>query len=294
MDVKNKLKHLMTENNISFSTVAKSTGLSASTINLWANDKYIGNNQRIADKINNYILRELEAEQNSNKNVSFIQLSTSRYVQEIARLCHTKGDLGVCYGDAGLGKTYAVKKYANDYPDAILIEVDCSFTAKSTLLEIHKKLCLSAKGSIYSLMCEIVAELQGSGRLLIIDEAEHLPHRALELLRRIQDKTGAGLLLVGMPQLVENLRGKKNEYRQLYSRVDWGKSINNLNLSDVEKSLDAADLDVNLAPVFFKFSYGNIRTLSKLINRSKSVAKINQRQSVDSQIIGQAAQLLIV
>ena len=46
-------------------------------------------------------------------------------------------------------------------------------------------------------MNEVVNKLNNSGRLLIIDEAENLPYRALEITRRIHDKTAVGVLLVG-------------------------------------------------------------------------------------------------
>ena len=58
-------------------------------------------------------------------------------------------------------------------------------------------------------------------RLLIVDEAENLPYRALEITRRIHDKTGVGVLLIGRSILLENLKGYNNQYDQLYSRVKY-------------------------------------------------------------------------
>jgi DNA transposition AAA+ family ATPase len=40
-----------------------------------------------------------------------------------------------------------------------------------------------------------IAALRDSGRLLMVDEAENLPYRALETLRRIHDKSGIGMVL---------------------------------------------------------------------------------------------------
>ena len=127
---------------------------------------------------------------------------------------------------------------AKNYIDAILIESDSGYTAKSLLLEIHKRLSLSAKGSVYDLMGEVVNKLNQSGRLLIIDEAENLPYRALEITRRIHDKTGIGILLVGRNILFKNLLGFNDEYEQLFSRVKYHKALDKLLLQDVDKILE--------------------------------------------------------
>lgn len=52
---------------------------------------------------------------------------------------------------------------------------------------------------------DIVDKLKSSGRLIIIDEAEHLPYKSLELVRRIYDKANVGILLVGMPATIKLL-----------------------------------------------------------------------------------------
>ena len=57
----------------------------------------------------------------------------------------------------------------------------------------------------------IVKKLKGSGRMIIIDEAEHLPYKALELLRRVHDKAGMGVLLVGLPRLIHKIMEGRGE-----------------------------------------------------------------------------------
>ncbi|MEV9348723.1 ATPase, partial [Klebsiella pneumoniae] len=68
----------------------------------------------------------------------------------------------------------------------------------------------------------------------LIDEAENLPYRALEVIRRIHDKAGVGVVLAGMPRLIINLKGKRGEYAQLYSRVGFA--------LDLQEKLPQADL----------------------------------------------------
>ena len=216
-----------------------------------------------------------------------------KFINEIGRTCHTKGKIGVCAGRAGLGKTVAVKEYTKNFLDAILIESDSGYTAKSLLLEIHKRLGLSGKGCAYDLMNEVVNKLNNSGRLLIIDEAENLPYRALEITRRIHDKTGIGVLLVGRNVLFENLRGYNNQYDQLYSRVKYHKLLDGLHIKDVKKILLAAGQDPELAEIYLQYSDGNTRRLEHLISHSISLAKFNGNDKVDGTVIKETSKMLM-
>ena len=292
MDIKTELRELMDTLKISMTYVSTGTGIAKSTISMWLNDNYNGNVDKIADKINNFIRREKERA--INVELPITDISISKYISEIGRLCHTKGKIGVCAGRAGLGKTIAVKEYTKSFLDTILIESDSGYTAKSLLLEIHKRLGLSGKGCAYDLMNEVVNKLHNSGRLLIIDEAENLPYRALEITRRIHDKTGVGVLLVGRNILFENLRGYNNQYDQLYSRVKYHKLLDKLLLQDVIKILESAGQNTELAETYLLYSDGNTRRLEHLISHSISIAKINGKAEVDSAVIKHTSKLLMV
>ncbi len=290
MDIRRQLKDLMDVKGISIGYIATATGIAKSTISMWLNDNYKGDNVKLADKINNFIQRESER---TNNDLPFVDISISKYIFEIARLCHTQSGIGVCIGKAGLGKTVAVKNYTKVHMDTILIESDSGYTAKSLLREIHKRLGLSDKGSVYDLMNEVIRKLNQSGRLLIVDEAENLPYRALEITRRIHDKTGIGVLLVGRRPLLDNLKGTKQEYDQLYSRVEYCKLLKSPLLQDVEKILNSIGQDSNLAETYLQYSLGNTRRLGHLISHSISVAKFNGLPVVDRAVIKKTSELLM-
>ena len=177
--------------------------------------------------------------------------------------------------------------------DSILIESDSGYTAKSLLKEIHRRLGLAGKGSVYDLMDEVIRKLNQSGRLLIIDEAENLPYRALEITRRIHDKTGVGILLVGRGILLENLKGYNNQYDQLYSRVKFTKIIDKILIQDVIKILESIGQNVKLAEKYLFYSDGNTRRLEHLISHSISIAKFNGKAEVDDVVIKQTSKLLM-
>lgn len=291
MDIRAELRDLMDSKNYSLAFISTATGIAKSSISMWLNGNYKGDNAKLTDKINNFIQREQE--RSGNDELPIVDISIVKYISEIGRLCHTKGKIGVCVGRAGLGKTVAVKEYTKNALDAILIESDSGYTAKSLLKEIHRRLALSGKGSVYDLMGEVVNKLNQSGRLLIIDEAENLPYRALEITRRIHDKTGVGVLLVGRNILFENLRGFNNQYDQLYSRVKYHKLLDRLLIQDVVKILESAGQDPKLAETYLQYSDGNTRRLEHLITHSISVAKFNGKAAVDVAVIKQTSKLLM-
>lgn len=291
MDIRAELRELMDSHNYSTAFIANATGLAKSTISMWLNGNYNGKNDKITDAMNNFIQREKE--RSVENDLPFVDISIVKYVSEIGRLCHTQGKIGVCVGRAGLGKTVAVKKYTKDFQDSILIESDSGYTAKSLLKEIHRRLGLSGKGSVYDLMDEVVRKLNQSGRLLIVDEAENLPYRALEITRRIHDKTGVGVLLIGRSILLENLKGYNNQYDQLYSRVKYTKIIDRLLIQDVIKILESIGQDTKLAETYLLYSDGNTRRLEHLISHSISVAKFNRKAMVDETVIKQTSKLLM-
>ena len=283
MDIRAELRDLMEKNSYSTAYISTATGLAKSTISMWLNGTYNGKNDKVTDAINNFIQRERERAVEND--LPFVNISIVKYISEIARLCHTQGKIGVCVGRAGLGKTVAVKKYTQEFLDSILIESDSGYTAKSLLKEIHRRLGLSGKGSVYDLMGEVVRKLNQSGRLLIIDEAENLPYRALEITRRIHDKTGVGVLLIGRGILLENLKGYNNQYDQLYSRVKYTKIIDSLLIQDVIKILETIEQNTELAETYLQYSGGNTRRLEHLISHSISIAKFNGKAEVDNAVI---------
>ena len=288
---KAELKDLMETYELTNVYVAKATGLSTTTVSMWINGTYKGDNTKVTEKIKNFIKRENA--RYANWSIPIVEISIMEMVKEIARLCHTCGRIGVCVGVAGLGKTVAAKDYVSRYMDAILIESDYSYTARSLLLELHHKLGLSCKGSAYNLMNEVVDKLKNSGRLIIIDEAENLRREALEMTRRIHDKTGVGLLLIGREVLLNNLRGHENQFDQMYSRVMYKKNLENLVLNDIQMLLKSAGQKIDLAKTYLVSCRGNTRRLEHLICNSINVAELNGSNEVDEAIVKETSKMLM-
>ncbi len=293
-DLRQDLKILMEERGLSQTVVARALGLSVATLSQWLSATYKGNVSKVDGDVKGFLQRQKERLKSRKKEIDFVMTTTASRLFEVARICHLDGEIGVAYGEAGIGKTMASKEYAAKNSDVILIEADLGYTARALFTDLHRRVGLDGSGTVHDMFNDVVLKLSGSGRLIVIDEAEHLPYRALELLRRIYDKAGVGILLVGMPRLVFNLRGKKGEYAQLYSRVGIAANLQRLQAQDAEAIVRSVIPESNgLWKEFLKESGGNSRRMTMLIVRSIRLAEVNE-VPITSDIVELAAQMLIV
>lgn len=287
-----ELKELLKKKKYAVSYAAKAINVSNATLHLWMNNNYKGNVKKIDDAVANFI--EIEKLREGRIRMDFVRTSIVDDVFDIAKTCHVENEIGVCCGDAGIGKTYAVKRYAIDNTDVILIEADLGYTPKVLFSEIHKKLGFDGCGTIHGMFLDIIDKLKSSGRLIIIDEAEHLPYKSLELLRRIYDKAQVGILLVGMPRLIMNLKGEKRQYAQLYSRVGIATRLNAL--GDEDKKAIISSILPNYKSVFSTLSdycAGNTRVLTKLLVRAVRIAEINNMDVNDDVLQASISQIIM-
>lgn len=291
-----QLTTLMQDKHLSQAAVGRAIGKSPAVVNQYLQSKYTGDVTAINGLVKNLLRREVEKEQSAKVEIPYVQTTTARKVREVLRLAHVEGEINVVYGEAGLGKTLALRAYAADYPDAILLEVDPGYTARVVLQELADKLGLISRGSIHDLSGAIIGKLQGSGRIILVDEAELLPYRALEVLRRIYDKCNGsvGVVLAGMPRLLINLKGKRGELVQLYSRIGFAFNLGNaLPKTDIETIASQLLGDDNgLGDALYEACSGNTRRLSKLLRGVIRTSRINQRP-VTAGMIQEFSRMLI-
>ena len=287
MSTAQDLQNYISGRGISQSTVARGIGRSTATINQYLQGKYNGDVETLDKLAAAWLQTQQERENDTRTQLNYTYTATAQRLEEVLRLAHVEGETVVIYGQAGLGKTSALEAYVKRNPDAIMIDSDPSYSAKVLLSSMALALGVESRGSLHQLIEELIKKLKNSGRIILVDEAENLPLRALECLRRIHDKTGVGLVLAGMPRLLVNLRGSKGELKQLYSRVafkfDLGNTIPNTELSEIiNQSLMGIESEtVNELVIASK---GNTRRLAKLIRGVTRMAKVNNRELDDNMV----------
>lgn len=293
-----KLLDYMKTSGVSQSQVAAALGISKTALSQYLADKYVGDCAKIDAKVAAFLKLQEERAQNVKLEVGFVETKTAKQILSFLGLAHVLGQQGIIYGASGLGKTTALQEYQRRNPQCVLIKPDTGYTAKVLLQEICKALGVDNKGNIHDLTERVVDALRGSGRMIMVDEAELLPLRALETLRRIHDKTGCSVVLVGMPKLLLNLKGSHSEFKQLYGRVSM-----HLNLGD---RVDDGDLkqvaietlglgDDGLVAALSEKAQGNMRKIAKLLENVYYLMRVNDVgfDELDVDLIDRAESFLI-
>lgn len=124
-------------------------------------------------------------------------------VQRTVTATLTRGAMAAVYGDAGLGKTFAVELAVAQIKGVTVIWL--TFPPRPTMRRIARDLLGALLGQPRELPTdrmtdELVDELSSRGRLLvIIDEAQFLTEEDFEFLRYLHDQPGTNfaLLFVG-------------------------------------------------------------------------------------------------
>ena len=276
-----KLAEFKAKSGINQTQLARGIGTSPASISMYLNGTYAdkgGKYETIEPKIEAFLEVQESKAQREELVLGFVSTKTTRRISEVMRDAHEAGDTVVIYGQAGLGKTQAVKNYCEKNPAAILIEANPSFTALVLMRKLAAAAKVGAVGSLNDLFESVSDRLRDSGRLIVVDEAENLPLRALEIIRRLHDDTGCGLVLSGMPRLVANLRGKHGELVQLYSRVsvalNLGDSMPDDELEEIARAAMPEADDATIAELV-KQSNGNTRRMSKLMRGAVRTANKN-------------------
>lgn len=262
--------------NLSQSRLSTMLGVSSATVSQYLNGTYTGNIEALDKKVRE--LTERAKDKAKDIKADFVPTSTAKKIMDVCGMAHAMNDINLVIGEAGLGKTVALKHYADNTAGVVMIETAPTFSPKVLLIELCGKLGITPSRNNHENIIAITEKLKGSERLVIIDEAELLSYKCLEIIRRIHDMAGVGVVLCGMPQLRSNLRGKRGEYKQLYSRVGFACDIKNrLPDEDVAQLAMSALGNDSYQDELVRASGGNARRLNKILRGVNRLAQLNNK-----------------
>ncbi len=289
-----QLQNYIDEHDLSSTSVARAINYSGSVISQWLAGKYTGDTAKVDDAVKAFLQRQHEKKAAPKESIPFIFTSTAKKAHEVARMSHLDGEIGVICSDAGYGKSRAMVEYAKKNRGVIYIEADLSYNAKVLFSTLHKRIGKNGQGTLHEMKEDIIMELADTGRMIIIDQAEYLPHRALDLIRTIYDRAHIGIVLVGLKNLVANLQGRHGQFAYLSSRVDNRVELAPLTPKDSQEIVHRMLPDANGAwQEFHRYGDGNVRVLEKLIRRSKRIAALNNTK-VTAEVVRKAGETLLI
>lgn len=203
---------------------ASKLGWSTAALSTYLNGKYKGNLESFERSLQEAFGNKNAAEQLKSADVgdSYKPTSISEEVYKTIRLCHLKGGLAIECGDAGIGKTMACRRYAENYPTtAIYVTVNpCLVTLSAFLKLLCRVMKIQSSGRKDEMWLRLADSFSGERKVLIIDEAQHLPIKTIEAIRAFFDNNPLlGICLVGNIETVTNTGRSKEAFAQIRNRT---------------------------------------------------------------------------
>lgn len=224
--MRERVRNIMENEGKSQADIARETGVAYGTFTGWLAATYQGNNDRVAGEVQIWLSAREDKKRHTKKvpRVPGFQMTDSAAsFLDCLSFAQLMPEITVIAGGAGLGKTSAITHYGQNNPNVWIATVDpSSASIHGMLTELCEVMDIQEK-SPTKLAKAIVRKVEGSGGLIIVDEANHLETKALDQLRSIYDraKGSVGLALVGNESVYSRLdgQGRKANFAQLFSRI---------------------------------------------------------------------------
>lgn len=183
---------------VSQAMLAEMIGVSAATINVVVNNKWVQSNLVSDDmwrKLHGYLRDDLP-----KSNWKVIATKNFRAIQELCAETQEVPRMVAVHGPTGAGKTVSLRQYSSRTPGAYYILCDVLMTQKSFLVAIAKGMGLQVGGTKEIIMAAICDRLNEGGQLLILDDFGKVADRVYRMLQLIFDRTEdrAGIIIAGV------------------------------------------------------------------------------------------------
>jgi|SRR6185295_9532018 len=287
--VRQEAASLMERKGIPQAQIARYCGISSGTFSQFMAGKYPGDNSLLAQKVRGFLERESES---IEKLFSFVYTTVAKRLISSYQVARATQKIVIASGDSGIGKTQAILRgISYKDPSALIIEADPGYNAREVFVELCEKLKISTTRNLNEMKRQVIMALKGSGRVIVIDEAEELPRRALELLRRVHDKAGCGILYVGMPKLSYQFRDKP-DFKRLDNRIRMRVQLSAITAADVKALVAAHAPELEgFTDTLSKLCKGDARKLDNLMETVLQMADTNE-EKVSEELIREAARAL--
>ncbi|MDI3547916.1 MAG: hypothetical protein PWR10_1568 [Halanaerobiales bacterium] len=218
--IRKALKKHIDETKISQSKLARQLGFSPSTLSQFLNNQYKGDVEGVYVTAKKYLKLHLQ-KQKAPKQPEFVMTETASEIMTVLNFALINNDMGAIVGDPGIGKTITMKKFASENPGVEYISISPATKAPIALLdEMLEVLNKQEAGTMAAKQRAVIKALKDSGKMFIIDEAQHLTPSSLHTLQAIHDATKTPIILAGNPLVLDQMgHGRIAEFAQLFSRI---------------------------------------------------------------------------
>ncbi|AIV75342.1 MULTISPECIES: AAA family ATPase [pseudomallei group] len=196
-----------------------------------------------------------------------VQTSVSQMATVVCERARKYRNFGVLTGFVGVGKTDAVRQYKANNSHTIIIEANPNMSPAVMLDELRAELSAPMARTLDAKFATVTEALAGSTYLIVVDEAETMMPSCLHYLRRIRDKAGIGVVLVGTDRLLQLIKPSYGQFDQIRSRVGfWPQVIRGVSRDDADALAQAAlddqgELSSDVLDALWHYCRGSARML---------------------------------
>lgn len=241
-DIRAGLRTLVESEKTTYAQIARESGVAAGTLSAFVNNKYNGDNERVAQTLERWLENYHHAAELPEP-PRFVETRTAHQIWTSMRFASLTESISVICGNPGVGKTEAAREFrrTNNNVWMITITPSCA-SVLECLTELAYELGMNdAPRRKGPLSRALRRRLEGTQGLVIIDEADHLGAEVLEELRLLQESARIGLVLMGNHRVYSNMTGGNRtvEFARLFSRIAKRTAINKTKIDDVKAIADA-------------------------------------------------------
>lgn len=275
------------------SRLARMADVSTAVLSGLLKGDYRGNVEENQRKVIAIIDREKGKFSQSIKKPSFVATKLFNLMRYQMNIAAVDVQIQIFTGNAGIGKTEALRAYCRENPSVIFIEANSTFSDRTVLERIAEAIGIEPRGKKDRLMDNIIQKLKGTERMIIIDEAEYLPVKSLDNIRRIYDLAEIAIILCGMPRLYRNIIAVKEPMRQISSRMIHT-NLNEIDKEDARSIIETVlhNPASEIVDRLYDITRGNARELTKLMLIAQRLAIYNHT-NITLGIINKAREKLL-
>lgn len=288
-----KTKVFLKEQNQTQSWLAINLSVSNAQISTFLAEKYTGDVQKLELKLKNFIENFIANDDKSQELEFFLENDNTRHVEYIMKKALKEVRLSAITGTAGYGKTTAIKKFIAHRPEAIFIKANNLMKIKDFLELLCNELNIQIATTGMAMFKSVVSTLSRTNKFIVIDEAEWLKDKTLDMVRNIWEESNTPIILCGTLHLKQNLKGINNELDYVDSRIRGRYTLESLSDDDIKSLCNYFNVDKDGVKQVTTLAGGNFRITMSLLREAKELAKSFKVEIVTGEVIQEASKMIL-
>lgn len=249
---------------VSQAALARMARIGVSTFSQVLSGTYVTSPSKILEQVMSAMRH---AEEQESDLLPAVETSVFKLVQTACTMARRNRNFSVMSAYVGTGKTFALRYYTRNNPNTFMIEANPTLTPQTIIKKLAQTIIgHDVGGKIYDQFEAIVNELKNTDSLIILDEAETLTPKQLEILRRIRDTANVGVVLAGTEYLNALIKPHHGQFDQIRSRSGfWPETIRQITKDDsgalVQAAFPGEDISDEVIERLIQYSAGSARML---------------------------------